>query len=601
MSTNVSKQKREDLLAKIQDIRTFIATAEQDENTAKLLTYLSELSKDVNGKKYGLVYEEHREEIDEVLNTHTPVVVEDTDCFINHGGQMNFLIDGDNLASLKLLEKTHRGRVDLIYIDPPYNTGNKDFAYDDTFVEKTDSFIHSKWLSFMSERLRLARKLLSPRGALIISIGYQEVHNLVLLCQEIFFDRQNVVVTVQTSGGKPNGGFNYTQEYLLFVVPTSFSPNAMSFTGGVERSPFEGLTLSTFDKTTRPNQTYPIFIDKNTMKIVGVGKSLAERIADGSYAGDVKDFEFNFDEAPEGTSALWPISSKGAECVWRLISSRLLHDWDLGYIKVSKNKSKNNPNEYSLQYLPDGVIRKIETGELEVIGREDNAPTLKLGKNETVGSEIPTIWTETDFFTTKGSTYVRNLFGDKRFPYPKPLEFIVEILRAATTDNSLIVDFFAGSGTTGEATMLLNKATDGNRRFILCTNNENNICRNVTYERIKRVIDRDGYSASLKYFKVDYVPISDRMYYEYADELLLHIKELVELENGINFSGNKQIAIVLTDDEMDQFVAEIDNTSECRKLYLGHDVLMDATQAQTLKEHKIAVHIIPDYYYKELE
>lgn len=601
MSTNVSKQKREDLLAKIQDIRTFIATAEQDENTAKLLTYLSELSKDVNGKKYGLVYEEHREEIDEVLNTHTPVVVEDTDCFINHGGQMNFLIDGDNLASLKLLEKTHRGRVDLIYIDPPYNTGNKDFAYDDTFVEKTDSFIHSKWLSFMSERLRLARKLLSPRGALIISIGYQEVHNLVLLCQEIFFDRQNVVVTVQTSGGKPNGGFNYTQEYLLFVVPTSFSPNAMSFTGGVERSPFEGLTLSTFDKTTRPNQTYPIFIDKKTMKIVGVGKSLAERIAEGSYAGDIKDFEFNFDEAPEGTSALWPISSKGAECVWRLISSRLLHDWDLGYIKVSKNKSKNNPNEYSLQYLPDGVIRKIETGELDVIGREDNAPTLKLGKNETVGSEIPTIWTEKDFFTTKGSTYVRNLFGDKRFPYPKPLEFIVEILRATTTDNSLIVDFFAGSGTTGEATMLLNKATDGNRRFILCTNNENNICRNVTYERIKRVIDRDGYSASMKYFKVDYVPISDRMYYEYADELLLHIKELVELENGINFTGNKQIAIVLTDDEMDQFVAEIDNTSECRKLYLGHDVLMDASQAQTLKEHKIAVHVIPEYYYKELE
>ena len=149
--------------------------------------------------------------------------------------------------------------------------------------------------------------------------------------------------------------------------------------------------------------------------------------------------------------------------------------------------------------------------------------------------------------------------------------------------------------------MLLNKATDGNRRFILCTNNENNICRNVTYERIKRVIDRDGYSASMKYFKVDYVPISDRMYYEYADELLLHIKELVELENGINFTGNKQIAIVLTDDEMDQFVAEIDNTSECRKLYLGHDVLMDASQAQTLKEHKIAVHVIPEYYYKELE
>ena len=141
----------------------------------------------------------------------------------------------------------------------------------------------------------------------------------------------------------------------MFVVPTDFSPNAMSFTGGIERSPFEGLTLSTFDKTTRPNQTYPIFIEKNTMRIVGVGKSLAERIADGSYLGEAKDFVFDFNEAPEGTVALWPISSKGADCVWRLISTRLLHDWKLGYIKVSKNKSKACPNEYSLQYLPDGV------------------------------------------------------------------------------------------------------------------------------------------------------------------------------------------------------------------------------------------------------
>ena len=573
MSTNISKQKREDLLNKIKEIRTFIASAPQDENTGNLLSYLSDLEKDVNGKKYGLVFEEHREEIDEVLDTHTPVLTEEEDLFIDNGEQMNFLIEGDNLASLKLLEKTHKGKIDLIYIDPPYNTGNKDFIYDDVFVDKSDSFIHSKWLSFMSARLKIARKLLAPQGALIISIGYQEVHNLNLLCQDIFFDRQNVVVTVQTSGGKPNGGFNYTQEYLMFVVPTDFSPNAMSFTGGIERSPFEGLTLSTFDKTTRPNQTYPIFIEKNNMRIVGVGKSLAERIADGSYLGEAKDFVFDFNEAPEGTVALWPISSKGADCVWRLISTRLLHDWKLGYIKVSKNKSKACPNEYSLQYLPDGVIRKIESGDLEVIGRENDLPTLKLGKNETVGSDIPTIWTEKDFFTTKGSSYVRNIFGDKRFPYPKPLEFIVELLRASTSDNSLIVDFFAGSGTTGEATMLLNKETRGNRRFILCTNNENGICREVTYERIKRVIDKEGYTASIKYYRVDYVPVSERMYYEYADELLSHIRELVELENGVNFTGNAEIGIVLTEDELDNFVTNADDFAKCKKLYMGHDLL----------------------------
>ena len=601
MSTNISKQKREDLLNKIKEIRTFIASAPQDENTGNLLSYLSDLEKDVNGKKYGLVFEEHREEIDEVLDTHTPVLTEEEDLFIDNGEQMNFLIEGDNLASLKLLEKTHKGKIDLIYIDPPYNTGNKAFIYDDVFVDKSDSFIHSKWLSFMSARLKIARKLLAPQGALIISIGYQEVHNLNLLCQDIFFDRQNVVVTVQTSGGKPNGGFNYTQEYLMFVVPTDFSPNAMSFTGGIERSPFEGLTLSTFDKTTRPNQTYPIFIEKNTMRIVGVGKSLAERIADGSYLGEAKDFVFDFNEAPEGTVALWPISSKGADCVWRLISTRLLHDWKLGYIKVSKNKSKACPNEYSLQYLPDGVIRKIESGDLEVIGRENDLPTLKLGKNETVGSDIPTIWTEKDFFTTKGSSYVRNIFGDKRFPYPKPLEFIVELLRASTSDNSLIVDFFAGSGTTGEATMLLNKETRGNRRFILCTNNENGICREVTYERIKRVIDKEGYTASIKYYRVDYVPVSERMYYEYADELLSHIRELVELENGVNFTGNAEIGIVLTEDELDNFVTNADDFAKCKKLYMGHDLLPTEEQEQIIKAHGIEISIIPDYYYRDLQ
>lgn len=136
MSTNISKKKRDDLLDKIKQIRAFIAAAPQDENTGNLLSYLSELEKDVNGKKYGLVFEEHREEIDEVLDTHTPVLTEDADLFIDHGGQMNFLLEGDNLAALKLLEKTHRGKIDLIYIDPPYNTGNKDFIYDDAFVDK---------------------------------------------------------------------------------------------------------------------------------------------------------------------------------------------------------------------------------------------------------------------------------------------------------------------------------------------------------------------------------------------------------------------------------------------------------------------------------
>lgn len=161
MSTNISKEKRERLVQKINAIKTYISSAAQDENTAQLLTYISDIEKDIKGKKYGLVFEEHREGIDEVLENNLPVLTEDTDLFIDNGGQMNFLIEGDNLASLKLLEKTHKGRIDLIYIDPPYNTGRKDFVYDDVFVDNNDSFRHSKWLSFMEQRLLCSSRLLS--------------------------------------------------------------------------------------------------------------------------------------------------------------------------------------------------------------------------------------------------------------------------------------------------------------------------------------------------------------------------------------------------------------------------------------------------------
>ena len=171
MSTNISKQKREELLAKIKEIRTFIASAEQDENTGNLLSYLSELERDVGGKKYGLVFEEHREEIDEILATHTPVLTEDGSLLIDNGGQMNFLLEGDNLASLQLLLKTHKGKIDLIYIDPPYNTGHNDFAYDDNFVSANDAFLHSKWLSFMRNRLALAKNLLSTMEEHVFNVN----------------------------------------------------------------------------------------------------------------------------------------------------------------------------------------------------------------------------------------------------------------------------------------------------------------------------------------------------------------------------------------------------------------------------------------------
>lgn len=603
MSTNISKQKRDDLIAKIGQIRTFISAAPQDENTGNLLTYLSELEKDVNGKKYGLVFEEHREEIDDVLDTHTPVLTEDKSLFIDNGGQMNFLIEGDNLASLKLLEKTHKGKIDLIYIDPPYNTGNQDFIYDDTYLSATDGYQHSKWISFITERLKIAKKFLAQNGVIAISIGYQEVHNLMLMCQEMFYEKNVTCVTVQTSGGKPNGGFNITYEFIVFITPNDFSPNASESAMNEYASPYHGMNLATFDQVQRPGQAYPIFVDKDGV-FLGCGKSLAERVKAGEYNGELQDFIYDYSEAPEGAYAIWPVTRKGVPCVWRLIPSRLAKDWEKGYIKIVPQNPGKTKNLFTVQYLSDGVIKKIKSGELEThrLSEDSRIPTVNVDNYRTAGTTIQSIWTEKAFYTTNGGNEMADILGSKKaFSYPKPLALVSEVVQRISKENSTILDFFAGSGTTGHAVMKLNDEDGGNRRFILCTNNENNICRDVTYERIKRVIDKEGYAASLKYYKVDYIPISERLYYEYAGELLCHIRELVELENGINFVGNAEIAIVLTEEELAVFMANIDAYSKCRKLYMGHDLLPGEEQEKSLVEHDIEINIIPDYYYRELQ
>lgn len=600
---NVSKQKRDDLIIKIGRIRAFISSAPQDENTGNLLTYLSELEKDVRGKKYGLIFEEHREEIDEVLSTHTPVLTEDGSLFIDNGGQMNFLIEGDNLASLKMLEKTHKGKIDLIYIDPPYNTGNQDFIYDDVYLSPTDGYHHSKWISFITERLKAAKRLLTQDGVIAISIGYQEVHNLMLICQEMFYDKNVTCVTVQTSGGKPNGGFNITYEFIVFITPNDFSPNASESAMNEYASPYHGMNLATFDQVQRPGQAYPIFVDKDGV-FLGCGKSLTERVKAGEYNGQLQDFVYDYSEAPEGAYAIWPVTRKGVPCVWRLIPSRLAKDWEKGYIKIVPQNPGKTKNLFTVQYLSDGVIKKIESGELEThrVSEDSRIPTVDVDNYRTAGTTIQSIWTEKAFYTTNGGNEMADILGSKKaFSYPKPLALVSEVVQRISKENSTILDFFAGSGTTGHAVMKLNDEDGGNRRFILCTNNENNICREVTYERIKRVIDKEGYSASLKYYKVDYVPISERLYYEYADEILFHIRELVELENGINFTGNAEIAIVLTEEELDNFIKNEKDFSKCRKLYMGHDILPGDTQEQILKMRGIEISIIPDYYYRDLQ
>ena len=567
MSTNISKKKREDLLDKIKQIRAFIAAAPQDENTGNLLSYLSELEKDVNGKKYGLVFEEHREEIDEVLDTHTPVLTEDADLFIDHGGQMNFLLEGDNLAALKLLEKTHRGKIKMIYIDPPYNTANKDFAYDDTRVDLTDTFRHSKWLSFMRERLRIARNLLRDDGILFISIDDNEQSDLKLLCDEIFKEENffSQVIIQSNKRGQTYKQIAKTHEYLLIYtrspeaefneIDKTDDDNDLNLLDKIGAYNVRELRNRNpkFGKHNRPNLFYPIYVNPSIVDKDGFCPISLAYTTD--YCVEV-----------------YPFNSTGGESCWRW-STKLLSE------NINSNTQFSN-----------------------VVARAKRDGTFNIyEKYRKTTYKAKSIWLETDVITEKGTVELGELGLSERFPFPKPLFLLKKCLQIGTNSNDIILDFFAGSGTTGHAVMKLNAEDGGTRRFILCTNNENGICRDVTYERIRRVIDKEDYAASLKYYKVDYVPISDRMYYEYADELLRHIRELVELENGINFTGNEEIAIVLTDEELEIFLDDEGICKKCRKLYMGHDVLLDAQQAQALQEYNIAVNVIPDYYYKELE
>ena len=326
MSTNISKKKRDDLLDKIKQIRAFIAAAPQDENTGNLLSYLSDLEKDVNGKKYGLVFEEHREEIDEVLDTHTPVLTEEADLFIDHGGQINFLIEGDNLASLKLLEKTHKGKIDLIYIDPPYNTGASNWIYDNDYVDGNDLFKHSKWLSMMQSRLTLAKNLLTDKGVLICAIDENESATLRLLLDDIFGAdyEYNCITIIHNPRGIQGKNFSYTNEFAYFVIPKGDKIIGKRHLSDDEIywSPLRNWGSESL-RTDARNCFYPIIVKDD--KIIGFGD-----VSPNDYHPKKNEL------LEDGSIAVYPIDAKGVERKWRY--ARQSVEGILGYLAVKKTR-----------------------------------------------------------------------------------------------------------------------------------------------------------------------------------------------------------------------------------------------------------------------
>ncbi|RIS67511.1 site-specific DNA-methyltransferase [Mycobacteroides abscessus] len=383
------------------------------------------------------------------------------------------VINGENYHALQTLRSTHREKIDLIYIDPPYNTGNDGWIYNDRYVDQADRAKSSKWLSFLERRLLIARDLLKPSGVICISIGTQEVHRLMCLCEQLFRSRSVQCITVQTSGGKPSNGLDYMHEYLIAITPETFEPCATTFTGGVARSPWERMTLTTFTPVTRPNQAYPIFVDIETGALRGVGKSLGQLISSGEYTGDKADFVFETDETPEGCMAVWPITSQGKECVWRLIPESLLADWEAGLIRITPEKLQGKPS-FRIQYIAGGNQKKYQQGVLVPSGQVEGVPTLIFGAGTTAGTSVPTIWREAGHRTNRGNKALSDILGEARFPYPKPLDLLTDILLGFGQGNpdAVILDFFAGSGTTAEAVMRLNAEDGGSRQSIIVTNNE---------------------------------------------------------------------------------------------------------------------------------
>ena len=537
MPMDLSKQKRDDLTAKIRALRGHISAEPQDEDTGRLLTYLAELEKEVNGRKYGLVFEEHREKIDEVLATHAPVLTEQADLMLDNGGQMNFLIEGDNLAALKLLEKTHRGRVDLIYIDPPYNRGKTDFVYDDDYVASEDTFKHSKWMSFMKPRMEAAKHLLSEAGLVFISIDDNEVAALKLLCDEVFGAGCfiNIFVWQRNSSEKTERGkFTVNTEYVLLYAKSAKYALSPAY------KPLADASQKLFK-----------FDDHD-----GRGKYQTVSLQKPRDPGPETTYDY-----VDNTGKVWPCPPKG---------------WRMRYEKI---KALEND------------------GRLVLSGRSLRVKDY-WNERENAGKRVDTLWNDLPQ-NTAGSHELDAIMGRANtFDNPKPTELIKRCLEIGGK-NACVLDFFAGSGTTGHAVMKLNAEDGGHRRFILCNNNENGICREVAYERIRRVIEKEKYAAGLKYYRIDYVPTGQRLYYEYADELLAHVRELVELENGIDFTGNGETAIVLTDETLAGFIAQGEVLDRCRALYLGHDVLPSGEQEELLRARGVAVHIVPDYYYRE--
>ena len=534
---NLSQLKRERMMAFLQKIK------DEHRDDDEMLIALGEIESELNAKKYGLVWEQHEEAVDVMMQDNIPVFKEvaEKEIVAVPGEGFNFILEGDNLHSLRLLEKTHKGKIDMIYIDPPYNLGG-DFIYNDDYVGKEDGFRHSKWLSFMEARLKIAYRLLSDKGAIFISINDSEYATLKLLCDEIFSELNYQITFIwksrQRADSRNVNMLSTDHEYVLVysktnqftVVGEEKDISKYSNPDNDPRGPWASIDLSGLaDASRRPNLHYDI-VNPET----GI-----------SY--------------PPNPNRGW---SKSRDTVARMISeNRIL--WP--------SSPKGRPREK--KFLKD--LLSDRTGFSSVLESDD------------VG------------FTTDGTRALINVLGNRAFSFPKSVKLLKTLIGQFPDENCIVLDFFAGSGPTAQAVLELNN-NGGNRRFIICTNNENDICESVTYPRVKSVITgirpdgskcSDGTPANVKLYRTGFVSKDD----EYlSDALLEHIAEMVQLEHGVKIDGS-QYLMVMSDDEADELQAHWSEYENVKALYVSRNVLFTTEQNRLFAAAEI--HIIPDYYF----
>lgn len=508
---NLNQAEKADLIGKLKSLSGLT-----DDERASLIELLNQR------KKYGLVWEDKPEQAELAMKTKLPILREVKErAIVNDAEAPNhILIEGDNLHALTALSYTHAGKIDVIYIDPPYNTGNKDFVYNDSFIGIEDEYRHSKWLSFINKRLRIAKRLLSDRGVIFISIDDNEQSNLKLLCDEMFGERNFTgQLIIKTATDNNPSQINTEHEYMLCYCSNKNLQDNWKRTSQAAKDIIEKYN------ELRDQELNISQIQKELRKWIKANKDNLSQVAHYN----------NVDE--KGV-----YSSSG--------NSSNPHPGGYMYDIIHPITRKPCPKPQNGWRWPLSTFEKYDfQGEIEWGIDETTQPHVKK-RIETSTEYLRTLIYEDNRGTTLALTEMFG--GTKVFDNPKPIKVISKVIDFASSKNSTILDFFAGSGTTLHATMQLNAEDGGHRQCILATNNENNICEDVTYERNKRVIygyttprgeKVEGLKANnLRYYKVKAVPrdttIKSRMQLAAGSvDLLCIMENLYQEKDGFGEMG----------------------------------------------------------------